>query len=53
METQSLTLCKYISDFSILALTATNIKHNARLSERGAIQPPRLPWCPEQNKNLF
>lgn len=50
---QSLSLCKHISDFSILALTVNNIKHNARLSERGAIQPPRLPQCPEQKKNLF
>lgn len=52
VEMQSLSLLKYISDFSILALIVTSIQHNARLPERGAVQPPRLTWCLEKNKNL-
>ena len=29
---------------------APSTKHKARLSERGAVQPPLLPWYPVQNK---
>lgn len=46
-EIVSLSLCKYLTtDPTVLALIAPSIEQNTRPSERGAVQPSLLPWCP-------